>query len=763
MALTDALHGFYGGVQGALGLLDALDQRNRENQLHPLRLQNAQLTNRGLLQTIEQKDQLFPETLLGTKLQNMTTRQNYDFNTQANPKRLAGMDIQNAAGQQAVDQSRQLFPFRLSEAQDNQEYRRDDRAYLNNVERPWIAEQRGQTRKDWNFTNNVTRPFLQEQQTWARDDRAYLNNVERPWVQAQREQQEKDWRYQDNYTRPTQEKLDEWNLTVSKAQEARAAQKAAIEQGGQYAAMAYSLADTDPVKAQQYLDRADQLLGGQLQNAANGVYSRAQQLYREVQNGTRPASDPEFQQVLKQAVGPTMQVTGRGANYEFAGVDTLEDGRYVPLMQPTTLSGMVDRMIQVESGGKANAKNTRSTATGLGQFVSGTWMSMIRKYAPELQRGRSRDQVLALRSDPDISRRMTAAYAEENQAALKKAGVMVNATTTYLAHHFGAGGAIKLLKANPEASAERILGSAAIEANPQYKGERVGDVVGRIKQLMTVPATEYMTGDPRDKVQLISPQKAEQLFQTGEQMERQMPESVRASIRARAGAMAVGTGILDASRLGKADNSLTGDLPTGYRFTDASKTKAEPIPGTKAAEEQGGGGTGLRGLLGKDYDPMGSEWKVNLVERMFPDMGIQDQLAAFGAIGDAMSPNEAIQVLKPLQRDVHAADMLESLQVMAARPQDMPDNPRTRLVQPILKKMERLDLSLDDYRGMLVEAMKVTGVGDEQNAATLQRFNQQLDQLIQLQNERAQRQQQVIRDSATSPWNTMQPPSRRDY
>jgi hypothetical protein len=48
----------------------------------------------------------------------------------------------------------------------------------------------------------------------------------------------------------------------------------------------------------------------------------------------------------------------------------------------TTLDTLVDRIIGIESEGDANAKNKKSSATGLGQFLNETWLDMIRAYRP---------------------------------------------------------------------------------------------------------------------------------------------------------------------------------------------------------------------------------------------------------------------------------------------------------------------------------------------------------------------------------------------
>lgn len=140
--------------------------------------------------------------------------------------------------------------------------------------------------------------------------------------------------------------------------------------------------------------------------------------------------------------------------------------------------GYVDKVVGVESGGNPTAKNPNSTATGAGQFIESTWLSMMGKYRPDLVKGKTEAQILALRNNPELSKAMTAKYAEENGAALRKANLPVNDGTLYLAHFAGSGGAQKLLKANPNASAEAILGSEAAAANGNIiKGKTAGQVI----------------------------------------------------------------------------------------------------------------------------------------------------------------------------------------------------------------------------------------------------------------------------------------------
>lgn len=129
---------------------------------------------------------------------------------------------------------------------------------------------------------------------------------------------------------------------------------------------------------------------------------------------------------------------------------------------------IADSIIGVESGGDPEAKNPNSSATGAGQFVSGTWLDMLAKHRPDITG--SPDELLALRNDPKLSAEMTAAYAGDNQAILKKNGLPVTDGTTYLAHFAGPQGAVKVLQADPNAMVSDILDKSAIKANPFLQG-----------------------------------------------------------------------------------------------------------------------------------------------------------------------------------------------------------------------------------------------------------------------------------------------------
>jgi hypothetical protein len=137
--------------------------------------------------------------------------------------------------------------------------------------------------------------------------------------------------------------------------------------------------------------------------------------------------------------------------------------------------GLIDSIIGVESGGNPNARNPNSSASGLGQFIDSTWLAMIRQARPDLA-GKSDAELLALKTDPQLSREMTEAYANQNQAILSKNGLPVTDGNTYLAHFAGPGGAVKVLQADPGASVADILGPAVVKANPFLANMTAGDL-----------------------------------------------------------------------------------------------------------------------------------------------------------------------------------------------------------------------------------------------------------------------------------------------
>lgn len=138
-----------------------------------------------------------------------------------------------------------------------------------------------------------------------------------------------------------------------------------------------------------------------------------------------------------------------------------------------------------ESGLKPQAKSGCSSAAGLFQFVSQTWLGMIKQYgakhglgayAATIHKGADdryhaddhsdRQAILALRKDPRISALMAGEYANQTKCEMQtRLGRGVCSGELYAAHFLGAGAACRLIEMNernPGANAAAAFPNAAV-------------------------------------------------------------------------------------------------------------------------------------------------------------------------------------------------------------------------------------------------------------------------------------------------------------
>lgn len=160
-------------------------------------------------------------------------------------------------------------------------------------------------------------------------------------------------------------------------------------------------------------------------------------------------------------------------------------------LERSVKGGLVSRITTAESSGNANAKNPMSTATGLGQFIESTWERMFRQYFPERASTMSKDAILALRTNAELSKQMVELYAKENAAVLQKAGVAVNDAALYLAHFLGPGGAVAVLTAAPDTPLSELLSKEVMKANASVlEGKNAGQLIGWSQQKVGVSDTQ---------------------------------------------------------------------------------------------------------------------------------------------------------------------------------------------------------------------------------------------------------------------------------
>jgi hypothetical protein len=177
--------------------------------------------------------------------------------------------------------------------------------------------------------------------------------------------------------------------------------------------------------------------------------------------------------------------TGLGANsVHQASLDRAAARTGIP---PAALAAIVDAEAAKGKSGRWQtlSRNPRSSAAGLGQFLSGTWIGEAQRkgtYLNEIARTRGwlnesgkvlegcRGALLALRYDGDTSIQAISDYAKGNLDRLRRAGVEIGgsvekiAQSAYLGHHLGAGDAIRFMKGGLDPSRARTLLYAQVGA-----------------------------------------------------------------------------------------------------------------------------------------------------------------------------------------------------------------------------------------------------------------------------------------------------------
>lgn len=168
---------------------------------------------------------------------------------------------------------------------------------------------------------------------------------------------------------------------------------------------------------------------------------------------------------------------------------------------------------KLESGLDPSARARTSSATGLYQFTSSTWLSTLDRHAADhglewagaaIEGGAVRDpamraQIMALRADPQLASLMAGELANDNAAYL--AGVLGRApdhAELYLAHFLGADGAgrfLGALAADPGQSAAAVLPQAAAANRPIFFGAGgAARSVGEVMDLLRTRLTGAMEG-----------------------------------------------------------------------------------------------------------------------------------------------------------------------------------------------------------------------------------------------------------------------------
>ena len=246
-------------------------------------------------------------------------------------------------------------------------------------------------------------------------------------------------------------------------------------------------------------------------------------------------------------------------------------------------NGFINKVSMAESSGDALAKNPNSSATGAGQFIKSTWLSLYKeKYGAS---GMNDAQILELRKDPIKSKEMIAFYAQKNTAVLEKNGVKATDSSLYLSHFLDAAVAAKVLKAPRNTPIKDLVSADAIASNKSVLLNRTaGDVIDWADKKMKVvtpaevdaslmsslfPSFDKLTSDEQDNMVNYANNKTRQYASLARQELRTTMTDINNTV---SNGIMVKNDILD----GVADKALSYGLDEEYQtIVDLKKNQSE--------------------------------------------------------------------------------------------------------------------------------------------------------------------------------------------
>jgi LAS superfamily LD-carboxypeptidase LdcB len=151
----------------------------------------------------------------------------------------------------------------------------------------------------------------------------------------------------------------------------------------------------------------------------------------------------------------------------------------------------VNAIAQAESGGRADAQNSRSSAGGIGGFIDSTWNMAARQSDPSLN-SKSDAEVLAMKKDTSpegvaFQKKVLTDFTNRNGEFLRGRGIAPTGANLYIAHTLGNDGALKVIGAADNVPLKQLIGAKAMAANPQWTSMNVGQYKQWATQKMGQP------------------------------------------------------------------------------------------------------------------------------------------------------------------------------------------------------------------------------------------------------------------------------------
>jgi hypothetical protein len=191
-----------------------------------------------------------------------------------------------------------------------------------------------------------------------------------------------------------------------------------------------------------------------------------------------------FWSLTAQAQGTDLQPGPNPAGLPAALAPSLPPSASPPQSSPPADAGpgmptFLDRLMLVESGGRDDARNPRSTALGPFQFIESTFLEVARRHFAAEVAGLSPQQILALRTNRAFARRAAETYTRDNAAQLVQGGAAATYRNLRLAFLLGPVGAMRVLQAPPQVRVATLLGAPVIKANPFMLRMSAADLIAK--------------------------------------------------------------------------------------------------------------------------------------------------------------------------------------------------------------------------------------------------------------------------------------------